>query len=129
MDLSGIQRARKAAGMTQDELASRLGVNRATISKYENGSICPSLGQLGSIAKILNTNVYEMIGPDWDKIDMSDAFSDSLVPQMKSAFEQLNKDGQAVAVERVKELSKIPEYQRNAIVANCDNGQETNDCE
>ena len=30
---------------------------------------------LGRIAQALNTTVYEMIGPDWSGIDMSDAWT------------------------------------------------------
>lgn len=77
MDFTGIRKARKKAGITQDGLASLLGINRATVSKYESGQIEPSLSQLGEIAKALNTTVYEMVGPDWggwSSIDTSDAF-------------------------------------------------------
>ena len=77
MDFTGIRKARKKAGITQDGLASLLGINRATVSKYESGQIEPSLSQLGEIAKSLNNTVYEMVGPDWggwSSIDTSDAF-------------------------------------------------------
>lgn len=80
MNFSGIKQARKAAGMTQEDLASALGVNRATISKYENGNIPLTLQQLGKIAKILHTTVYEMIGNDWNGIDTNDAFETEMVP-------------------------------------------------
>lgn len=39
MDFSGIRRARKAANLSQNELADILGINRATVSKYESGQI------------------------------------------------------------------------------------------
>lgn len=45
-----IRNARKSAIMTQDELALKLGINRATISKYENGEISPSLESVEKIA-------------------------------------------------------------------------------
>jgi len=80
MNFSGIKQARKAAGMTQEDLASALGVNRATISKYENGNIPLTLQQLGKIAKILHTTVYEMIGNDWSDVDTNDAFETEMVP-------------------------------------------------
>lgn len=51
---NSIKNARKAAGLTQEELAKELGINRATISKYEKGMIEPSISQLNKIAKILN---------------------------------------------------------------------------
>lgn len=83
MDFTAMRNARKVAGITQDGLAKILGINRATISKYESGQIMPSLDQLGKIAKALNTTVYEMVGPDWEgwsTIDKTDAFKMEKAP-------------------------------------------------
>lgn len=49
-----IAEVRKAAKITQEELAKKLGINRATLSKYENGTIDLSLSQLQKIADALN---------------------------------------------------------------------------
>lgn len=57
----GIRKARKVAGITQENLAKALGVNRATISKYENGSIDPSISQLRKIASVLHVTIYDLI--------------------------------------------------------------------
>lgn len=57
----GIRKARKAVGVTQENLAKALGVNRATISKYENGSIDPSISQLRKIASVLHVSIYDLI--------------------------------------------------------------------
>jgi len=38
-----IRAARRGAGMTQAQLAELVGVNRATISKYEHNEIEPSV--------------------------------------------------------------------------------------
>lgn len=73
MNLRGIRKARKAAKMSQAELAKAIGIDRATVSRYESGAIIPSLGRLAEIAGALETTVYEMIGEDWGGIDMSDA--------------------------------------------------------
>lgn len=62
MDFQGIRQARKAAGITQEELAHILGINRATLSKYESGVIEPSISQLLSIASALNTSLPELLG-------------------------------------------------------------------
>lgn len=55
-----IEIARKNKKLTQEELAKKIGVNRATISKYENGSISPTLGQLKRIAKELDVSVGDL---------------------------------------------------------------------
>ena len=53
MNFQAIRNARKAAGVTQEQLAEVLGINRATLSKYETGVIEPSVSQLKTIAAAL----------------------------------------------------------------------------
>lgn len=62
MDFQRIREARKAAGITQDELAKKLGVNRATISKYETGAIDLPSSQLQRLADALGVHVLELVG-------------------------------------------------------------------
>jgi transcriptional regulator with XRE-family HTH domain len=46
-----IRRARVAAGLTQSELARRLGIQRSAVTQWERtGGTSPSLGHLASIA-------------------------------------------------------------------------------
>lgn len=70
-----IKKARKQSGLTQAELAKKCGLAAITIQQYERNLREPSLATLGKIAKVLDTTVYEMIGPDWSGIDMGDAFA------------------------------------------------------
>lgn len=70
-----IKKARKESRLTQAELADRCGLATVTIQQYERGIRQPSLEKLGKIAKALGTTVYEMIGPDWSGLDMSDAWA------------------------------------------------------
>lgn len=53
--------ARKAAKITQKELAEKLGINRATLSKYENGTIDLNLSQLQKIADALGCSKWDLI--------------------------------------------------------------------
>jgi transcriptional regulator with XRE-family HTH domain len=52
-----IREARKAKGMTQDDLAQKLGVGKPTISKYETGDVNASLEMLDRIAKVLGLEI------------------------------------------------------------------------
>lgn len=45
-----LQRLRKQAGMSQEELGERLGVSRQTISKWENGTSYPDMLNLMTIS-------------------------------------------------------------------------------
>lgn len=65
MKFDQIRRVRKAAHVTQEELAKRIGVNRALISKYETGIIEPSVSQLQKIASALGVPMMELL--DWRK--------------------------------------------------------------
>ena len=51
-----IKEARKAQGLTQQELADRLGVHRSTCANYEIERRRPSLNELKEIAKILHVD-------------------------------------------------------------------------
>lgn len=55
-----IRKARKERGITQQELAQRLGVNRATISKYESGQISIPLSQALAIAEALDMAFFDL---------------------------------------------------------------------
>ena len=60
MNYSRIRAARKNAGITQEQLAKMIGINRATLSRYESGDIDPPSSQLGRIADVLNVPIGEL---------------------------------------------------------------------
>ena len=48
---------RKGAGLTQEALASQLGLTYQAISKWENGLSCPDVQLLPQIADIFNVSI------------------------------------------------------------------------
>lgn len=52
-----IKAIRKTRGLTQEQLAEKLGVQRATISNYEIGRRSPHLKELEKIASILGVSL------------------------------------------------------------------------
>lgn len=52
--------SRKKLNMTQEELASKIGISRAYLANIENGKHNPSLGVAGRISKLLNISVDEL---------------------------------------------------------------------
>lgn len=69
MTLGGaIRDARKKAGLTQKQLADKLGVSAVNISQLENEARIPKLETLGKIALALDTTVSEMINNDWSAV-------------------------------------------------------------
>lgn len=53
---------RKAKGLSQEELAEKLGVSRQAISKWENGISSPEMAQLPKLCEIFETTPNELLG-------------------------------------------------------------------
>lgn len=56
-----ISETRKASGMTQKELAEKVGISDKTISKWECGNGLPEITILRPLCEILNINVNELL--------------------------------------------------------------------
>ena len=59
---SNIYRLRKEARLTQDDLASYLGVTKASVSKWETGQSYPDIELLPRIATYFDTSVDKILG-------------------------------------------------------------------
>lgn len=57
-----LRRLRKQEGMTQPQLAQRLGISRSTISMYERGEREPDLAQLQRIADLFQADTDQLLG-------------------------------------------------------------------
>ena len=64
-----LRETRVQLGMTQEELAGKVGVSRQTINYIERGKYKPTVILALKIAKVLNKNVEEIFvleGSDWE---------------------------------------------------------------
>ena len=52
---------RRKAGLSQEELASRLEVSRQAVSKWESGASDPSTTNLMALAKLFGTTAEELL--------------------------------------------------------------------
>ncbi len=59
-----IREVRKAAKITQEELAKVIGITHATLSRYESGAIDPPTSQLQAIAAALKVSVSDLLGQE-----------------------------------------------------------------
>ncbi len=121
---SEIRKARKAAKYTQEELANALGLNRATVSKYESGIITPTIEQFKAIAKTLGVDVYSLVDFETastmllDDINSKEKEYGAFYFPLLSAFLKLNNEGQQEAVKRLEEMAELPRYKREATHGN-----------
>lgn len=130
-----IRDQRKKQGLTLNELGQRMGISGSLVGQYERGVVNPKYETIIRFADALNIEPREILGnaftdvinPEVERLarsmddttDIRIYFSGRVVPvtiqeRLNEAFSELNKEGQKVAVERVKELTQIPKYQKHA---------------
>ena len=57
-----LKKARLARGLTQSDVAERLGTDPETISRFERGATLPSLSRLLALAEALDEPVAKLLG-------------------------------------------------------------------
>lgn len=57
-----IKKAREKAGLTQKELADKLGLAQSTIAMWETENSLPRTNKLPVLAKLLNCTTDELLG-------------------------------------------------------------------
>lgn len=67
-----IKKCRLEHGMTQEELAGKLGIGRSSMATYERGAEAPPYGRLIRIANELGVSTDYLLGYDMDnQLDLS----------------------------------------------------------
>ena len=100
---------RKSRGLSQEELAEKLGVSRQAVSKWETGRGFPDIGCLEDIAGVLEVSVSELLkgehlDSDITKEDIADVASASI----SAAQQYVEKKKRAV--DHVAEIDVVVKY-------------------
>ncbi len=64
---SGLYHARKKSGLSQEDVAGKLGVSRQTISKWETGETLPDIRQSKRLAVLHHITLDELVEYDFDE--------------------------------------------------------------
>ena len=64
---SSLYHARKKSGLSQENVAEKLGVSRQTISKWETGETLPDIRQSKGLAVLYHMTLDELIEYDFDE--------------------------------------------------------------
>ena len=64
---SSLYQARKKSGLSQENVAEKLGVSRQTISKWETDETLPDIRQSKGLAMLYHTTLDELIEYDFDE--------------------------------------------------------------
>ncbi len=69
--------ARKKKGLSQEEVAEKLGVSRQTISKWETEETVPDIYQAKRLAKIYGLSLDELIDTDLDQKEIEEVIKNT----------------------------------------------------
>lgn len=101
-----IRSLRKQKGLTQEELASRLGLQKSAVAKYENGRVTNiKRATLFKMAEILEVSPGELMYGKEDKGQEDHGFA-----VLSGYYGLLNKAGRTKVLEHVHDLTLIPAY-------------------
>lgn len=118
---SKIKQAREQAGLTQAQLAEKVGTTPQNISQYERGIRNPKIETIEKIAKSLNLKVQDFVQADEHLSKAASEFSEAMDLMMAAIREEqhliyvyrsLNDDGQKKAMGLMEDLANVPYYQR-----------------
>jgi transcriptional regulator with XRE-family HTH domain len=113
-----IRSLRRGADKAQEELASRLGISRATLASIETGRQRILIHQLYAVARALDVKVSELLpspaddrtAPSWDTF----TFDGDLNTQQKKQVASLIGQVEAPTIQQKKEThAKSPTTRRN----------------
>ena len=102
-----ISKYRKAKSMTQEELASTLGVSSQAVSKWENDASCPDISLLSQLCRILGITADELLSGKTNEVKL-------LLPEQRKSLDELtlriyvnSDDGDVVKINIPMSLVKV----------------------
>ena len=117
-----IRTRRKEAGLTQAELAEKIGVSTMSIRRYESGDRIITDDILGRIANALNVSLFEFyedgtkVYVNGEEFTISDGtairWSDPSKDRINAAVDQMNEKGRNLAADAVEAIAGNPEYKK-----------------
>lgn len=123
-----IHQLRKQAGLTQKELAEKVGVSDTAIMRYEKNQRIPRKETLNKLAAVLNTTPSDLMGfmDEWERLYNSDgrlALESELLSKIADLygadaakllelFNELNELGKKNALEHLEDLTNLPKYSK-----------------
>ncbi len=93
-----IAQKRKVLGLTQEELAQKLGVSSQAVSKWENDISCPDISLLPQLAKVLGCTTDELLSGKTDEVRVVPAAQRKNPNDLVLRIKVLSADGDKVRV-------------------------------
>jgi len=106
-----IKQARTEKGLTQEELADKVGVKKSAVAKWENGRVSEiKRSNLKKLSEALSINPNQLLGDiEHDPVgvahELADFYLDSELRIMVTQYKQLSSDKRAQVREYVRLLA------------------------
>jgi len=104
---SRISKYRKAKGMTQEDLAGKLGVSSQAVSKWENDISCPDISLLPQLSKVLGVTTDAILSGKEDEVKILPAEQRKSLDELIMRIKVLSHDGDKVRVNLPMSLVKV----------------------
>ena len=91
-----IAQKRRAAGLTQETLAEKLGVSAQAVSKWENDQSCPDIALLPDIAKTFGISIDELMTVECSAVALLPKEEQKPLEQLTMRIKILSADGDKV---------------------------------
>ena len=105
-----VRQYRKVAGLTQEELAKKVGISTMSIRRYENGERIASRKIIETIAAALGCDPYSLYS--WDQATTALEEQINARARVDAALGRLNDAGMEKAADAVEVIAEVPRYRR-----------------
>lgn len=102
-----IAKFRKAKGMTQEELANKLGVSSQAVSKWENDASCPDIGLLPTLCRTLGITADELLIGNTSEVKLVPVQERKSLDELTMRVNVLSSEGDKVRVNLPMTLVKV----------------------
>lgn len=106
-----IKKIRKLKGLTQRELADKMGIKQQSFAQYEQAEKIPKLDTLKKIADALDVSIYDLQGVSWmNKAAELNRTHKEKTQVLLDHYNKLNELGKDKVIERAEELTELKKY-------------------
>ena len=102
-----IARLRKEKGMSQENLAEKIGVSAQAVSKWENDQSCPDISLLPRLTKLLGVTADELLTGESDQVKLLPENQRKPLEELTLRIKVLSNKGDKVRVNLPMPLVKV----------------------